>query len=41
MSTIFDHVHIQCDLHKNKIEKLQKELIAYKAELTERSEKNL
>ena len=30
--------NIQCDLYKNEIEKLQKELIAYKAELIERNE---
>ena len=29
---------MQCDLHKNEVEKLQKELIAYKAELIERNE---
>ena len=30
--------NMQCDLYKNEIEKLQKELIAYKAELIERNE---
>ena len=30
--------NIQCDLYKNEIEKLRKELIAYKAELNERNE---
>ena len=30
--------NIQCDLYKNEIEKLQKELIAYKDELIERNE---
>ena len=30
--------NIQCDLYKNEIEKLQKELIAYKAESNERNE---
>ena len=30
--------NIQCDLYKNEIEKLQKELISYKAELIERNE---
>ena len=30
--------NIQCDLYKNEIEKLQKELIAYKTELIERNE---
>ena len=30
--------NIQCDLNKTEIEKLQKELIAYKAELIERNE---
>ena len=31
-------VVVQCDLYKNEIEKLQKELIAYKGELIERNE---
>ena len=30
--------NIQCDLYKNEIGKLQKELIAYKTELIERNE---
>ena len=30
--------NIQCDLYKNEIDKLQKEFIAYKAELNERNE---
>ena len=30
--------NIHCDLYKNEIDKLQKELITYKAELIERNE---
>ena len=30
--------NIQCDLYKNEIDKLQKELIAYKPELIEKNE---
>ena len=30
--------NIQCDLQKNEIEKLKKELIAHKVELTEKNE---